>query len=162
MPTLYTLGTFSAWSTEMTMMPLLTASSSVAFKPLTSPGFTRMASTFLAIRFCSCWIWPATSVSALSITRSFVMPLAIYSALTALSSSIICVRYSLLMKELEMPMVNFLAAGASVAAGAAGWVAGASVAAGAGVAAGAQAASMDAMAIIAVATSTNFLMDIAI
>src|SRR5512142_3111119 len=134
MPTSYTPLASSAWSTEITMMPLLTASSRVAFRPVTSPGFTRMASTFLAIRFWSCWIWPATSVSALSMTRSLVMPLAMYSALTALRSSIIWVRYSLLMNELEMPMVNFLAAGASVAAGAGAWVAaGASVGAGAGV-----------------------------
>src|SRR5512135_2498101 len=157
MPTLYTPWTFSSWSTEMTMMPLLNASSRVAFKPLTSPGLTRMASTFLAIRFWSCWICPGTSVSALSMTRSLVMPCAIYSALTALSSSIIWVRYSLLMKEFEMPMVNFLAgaavAGAAVAGAA---VAGATVAgaavAGAGAWVGAavgvpQAASMDVTAI---------------
>src|SRR5512135_2186677 len=126
------------------MMPLLTASSRVAFKPLTSPGFTRMASTFLLTRFCSCWIWPGTSVSALSMTRSLVMPAFMYSALTSFSSWIICVRYSELMKELEMPIVNFLpvAAGAVVApaAGAAAAVgAGAVVGAGAlvGAAAGA-------------------------
>src|SRR5512146_2481418 len=134
MPTSYTPLAFKAWSTEMTMMPLLTASSSVALRPLTSPGLTRMASTPLAIRFWSCWIWPATSVSLLSMTRSLVRPFAMYSALTALSSSIIWVRYSELMKEFEMPMVNFLAAGGVVGA-VVGAVGGAAV-----VAAGPQAA----------------------
>src|SRR5512135_424352 len=135
MPTSYTPLAFKAWSTEMTMMPLATASSRVAFRPLTSPGFTRMASTPLAIRFWSCWIWPATSVSLLSMTRSLVMPLAMYSALTALSSSIIWVRYSELMNEFEMPMVNFLAAGGVVGAVVGAAVVGATV-----VAAGPQAA----------------------
>src|SRR4051794_21684299 len=92
----------------MTIMPLLTASCKVAFRPLTSPGLTRIASTFLLIRFCSCWIWPATSVSALSITSSLVTPLSMYSLLVSISSWIICVRYSLLMKGFEIPMVNFL------------------------------------------------------
>ncbi len=46
------------------------------------------------------------------------MPFATYSALTSFSSWIICVRYSLEMKGLEMPIVNFLAAGCAGWAGA--------------------------------------------
>ncbi len=77
-----------------------------------------MASTFLAIRFCSCWIWPATSVSALSITSSLVRPASMYSLLISINSAIICVRYSLLMNGFETPIVNFLASGAAGCSGA--------------------------------------------
>src|SRR5215207_534267 len=91
-----------------------------------------------------------------------------YSWLTSINSSIIWVRYSLLMKGLEIPIVNgpsppagasvagsSVEPGASVAAGASvvgAWVAGASVA---GVA---QAAIRDRIATITVISRTNFLL----
>src|SRR5688572_14361198 len=94
-----------------------------------------------------------------------------YSWLTSINSSIICVRYSLLINGLEMPIVNGTPSaagwvpGASVAgdsvagisvAGAS--VAGASVAGGASVVGAAQAVIMDRMVIITVTSKTNFLL----
>src|SRR5688500_7507502 len=99
-----------------------------------------------------------------------------YSWLTSINSSIICVRYSLLINGLEMPIVNGAPSaagwvpGASVAgdsvagisvagisvAGAS--VAGASVAGGASVVGAAQAVIMDRMVIITVTSKTNFLL----
>src|SRR5215207_11061596 len=95
-----------------------------------------------------------------------------YSWLTAINSSIICVRYSLLMNGLEIPIVYgapspagasvpgaSVAAGASVGASVAGAsVAGASVAAGASVGGAPQAAIMDAMVINMVTNKTSFLL----
>src|SRR5918994_6681804 len=97
-----------------------------------------------------------------------------YSWLTAISSSIICVRYSLLMKGLEIPIVNGApsAPGASVAGASVGAsviasvgasvagasVAGASVAAGGSVWGAPQAAIMDAIVISTVTNKTSFLL----
>src|ERR1044071_6214606 len=97
------------------------------------------------------------------------MPLSMYSLLTSCSSEIIWVRYSLLMKGLEIPMVKgpvpaaasvagISVAEASVAAG--GSVAGACVAAGAWVAVAGepQATIMEAMVIMTVTSKTSFLL----
>src|SRR5215216_2508678 len=94
-----------------------------------------------------------------------------YSWLTSINSSIIWVRYSLLMNGLEIPMVNGppaaagSVAGASVAADsvagisvAGASVAGASVAGGASVVGAAQAVIMDRMVTITVTSKTNFLL----
>src|SRR5687768_11303055 len=95
-----------------------------------------------------------------------------YSWLTAISSSIICVRYSLLINGLDTPIVNGApsaagsVAGASVAGAsvAGGSVAGASVAGtsvaggGASVVGAAQAVIMDRMVTSTVTSKTNFLL----
>src|SRR5688572_13130753 len=94
-----------------------------------------------------------------------------YSWLTSINSSIICVRYSLLIKGLDIPMVYGApsAAGSVPGASVAGdsvagisvagdSVAGASVAGGASVVGAAQAVIMDRMVIITVTSKTNFLL----
>src|SRR6187200_763289 len=93
-----------------------------------------------------------------------------YSLFTSISSSIICVRYSLLINGLEIPMVYGApsAAGASVAASVAGAsvaatsvgasVAGISVGLGASVAGAPQAAIRDATVIKIVSNRTSFLL----
>src|SRR5690606_3565283 len=94
-----------------------------------------------------------------------------YSWLIWINSSIICVRYSLLMKGLEMPMVKGApsapgasVAGASVGASVAGIsvaggaVAGGWVGGGASVVGAPQAASREAIVINTVNSKTNFLL----
>src|SRR5215213_3502022 len=93
-----------------------------------------------------------------------------YSWLTSINSSIICVRYSLLINGLEIPMVNGApsAPGASVAASVAGAsvaaasvgasVAGMSVGSGASVAGAPQAAIRDAIVMKTVTNKTSFLL----